>query len=282
MAAHPRVVMIDENMPFDPAMTEEVWEREVMRSIKGREATLTIDGAPAPAAFVIVTNHPFHYDLESTQTALAVLALGFKIPDFGHKVAFPGLIPAFKAKKKYQDLLNLIQTIMDHRIPTTFDGEVPEFAFGQAERRWKIGERYDLSNFPGVPEGAMGVLTTAVVLEGAKAVALSFHFEAENRSVILQEPMTDAELAAYRSHPETYFGVHREVGGGLKTPLDMFEWLHKNYSQTPRARLLEFLRSAPDFETLSSLPDDELLLVYCKRMTGGVMAHAAQTPPPAA
>ena len=281
-AAHPRVVMIDENMRFDPTMTEEVWEGEVMRSIKGREATLTIDGAPAPAAFVIVTNHPFHYDLESTQTALAVLALGFKIPDFGHKVAFPGLIPAFKAKKKYEDLLNLIQTIIKHRIPTTFDGEVPEFAFGQAERRWKIGERYDLSNFPGIPKGAMGMLTTAVVLEGAKAVALSFHFEAENRSVIFQEPMTDAELAAYRSHRETYFGVYREVGGGLKTPLDMFEWLHKNYSQTPRARLLEFLSSAPDFETLSQLPDDELLLVYCERMTGGVMARAVQTPPPAA
>jgi hypothetical protein len=85
-----------------------------------------------------------------------------------------------------------------------------------------------------MPKGIMGVLTTAVVLEGAKAVALSFYFEAENRSVIFQEPMTDAELAAYQSHPETYFGVHREVGGGLKTPLEMFEWLHKNYSQTPR------------------------------------------------
>jgi len=57
-AAHPRVVMIDENVPFAPAMTEQVWEREVMRSIKGKEVTLTIDGAPAPAAFVIVTNHP--------------------------------------------------------------------------------------------------------------------------------------------------------------------------------------------------------------------------------
>jgi len=211
-----------------------------------------------------------------------VLALGFKIHDFGHKVAFPGLIPAFKAKKKYDDLLTLIQTIMNHRIPTTFDGEVPEFAFGHAERRWKIGECYDLSIFPGIPKGAMGTLTTAVVLEGAKAMALSFHFEAENRSLIFQEPMTDAEIAAYRSHPETYFGVHREVGGSLKTPLEMFEWLHKNYSQTPRVRLLEFLRSAPDFETLSKLPDDELLLLYCERMTGGLMARAAHTPPPPA
>jgi hypothetical protein len=273
-AAHPRVVMIDVNVPFDPAMTEEVWERDVMRSIKGREAALTIDGNPAPPAFVIVTNHPFHYDLDSSRTALAVLAIGFKVPEFGHKVAFPGLIPAFKAKRKYQDLFDLIQTITKHRIPTTFDGEVPEFAFGQAERRWRIGERYDLSNFPDTPKGTFGALTTAIVLEGAKAAALSFRIEAGNRSVIFQEPMTDAELAAYRSHPETYFGVRQEVGGNLKTPLDMFEWLHKNHSQTPRARLLEFLKASPDFEALSKLPDDELLLVYCERMTGGVLARS--------
>ena len=87
--------------------------------------------------------------------------------------------------------------------------------------------------------------------------------------------MTDAELAAYRSHPETYFGVRQEVGGSLKTPLDMFEWLHKNHSQTPRAQLLEFFKASPDFEALSKLPDDELLLVYCERMTGGVLAKSS-------
>jgi hypothetical protein len=278
-AAHPRIVMIDVNVPYDPAMTEDVWLRELMRSIKGREATLTIDGQPAPPAFVIVTNHPFHYDLQSSETALAALAEGFKIPDFGRSVPFDGLIAAFKAKKKYQDLFNLVQTIGKHQIPTTFDGEVPEFAFGHAERRWKIGERYDLGNFPDMSKGASGVLTSAVVLEGSKAAALRFYIEEENRSVLFQEPMTDAELAAYRAHPETYFVVHRDVGGNLKTPLDMFEWLHKNYSKTSRAKLLEFLKDAPDIGELSKLPDAELLLVYCDRMTGGVLSKANNASP---
>lgn len=125
-----------------------------------------------------------------------------------------------------------------------------------------------------MPEGSLGVLTTAVVLEGAKMAALSFYLEAENRSIIFQEPMTDTELAAYRSHPETYFGVRQEVGGGLNTPLDMFEWLHRNYSKAPREILLEFLKAAPDIAELSKLPCDELLLVYCDRMTGGVLAQA--------
>ena len=212
-----------------------------------------------------------------------MLALGFKIPTSGTSSLFRGFIPTFKAKKKYEDLLTLIQIIMTHRIPITFDREVLEICLRlcrvPAENRRGL---LLLSNFPGTPKRAMGALTTAIVLEGAKTVALSFHFETENQNVIFQEPMTDAEFAAYRSHPETYFGVHREVGNGLKTPLEMFEWLHKNYSQTPRARLLEFLKSAPDFETLSKLPDDELLLLYCERMTGGVMMREAQTPLPAA
>jgi hypothetical protein len=81
------------------------------------------------------------------------------------------------------------------------------------------------------------VLTTAVVLEGSKAAAaFSLYIEEENRSVLVQEPMTDAELAAYRSHRETYLGMHRDVGGNLNTPLEMFEWLHKNYSKSPRSR----------------------------------------------
>lgn len=58
----------------------------------------------------------------------------------------------------------------------------------------------------------------------------------------------------------------------------MFEWLHKNYSKTPRAKLLEFLKGAPDISELSKLPNDELLLVYCDRITGGALANASSRP----
>ena len=57
-AAHPRIVMIDVNVPHDPARTAEVWVQELARGLKGREPTLTINGESAPSAFVVVTNHP--------------------------------------------------------------------------------------------------------------------------------------------------------------------------------------------------------------------------------
>ena len=176
-ATNPRIMMIDVDVPYDPARTEDVWLQDLMRSIKGREPILTIERQPGPPAPVVVTNHPFHYDLESSNFGIAVLTDGFKVSDFGPSAAFNGLIPAFKAKQKHQDLFRLVEAIGRFRIPTTFDGEVPEFVFGQAERQSKIGERYDLSNFPDMPEGSSGMLTTAVVLEGSKAAALSFYIE---------------------------------------------------------------------------------------------------------
>lgn len=267
-APHQRIVMIDVNVPHDPARTAEVWLQGVIRALKGREPTLTINGQPAPPAFVVVTNHPYHYDLDSTSTGLAVLADGFKIPDFGPDAAFTSLIEALKTKQKYDDIFKLVKAISDYRIPATFDGEVPEFAFGEAERKWKIGERYDLAE---IEAGAAGVLTTASVSETDKIVHLAFHTD-DGRSIIARAPMTDTELSAYHSHPETFFGVHLKVGGHVKSPLDLFEWLHENYLKTPRVKLLEFLKTSRDFAELSKLPDDELLLVYCDRMVGGTMA----------
>jgi hypothetical protein len=271
-AAHQRIVMIDVNVPDDPARTPEAFLAEVMRGLKGREAVLTINGQPAPPAFVVVTNHPYHYDLDGVSTSRAVLGAGFKIPDFGPEAEFTSLIEAFKAKQKYADVFKLVKAIGDYRIPVTFDGEVPEFAFGEAERKWTIGERYDLSE---MEPGAAGVLTSATVLETEKAAHLAFQLDG-GRSVIATAPMTDAELSAYRSHPETFFGVHRAVGGNLDTPFELFEWLHEGYRNTPREKLLEFFSSAPDLAHLSTLPDDELLLVCCERWVFGTVKTTRQ------
>lgn len=200
---HARIVMIDVNVPHDPARTADVWQREVLGGLKGREATLTVNGQPAPPAFVIVTNHPYHYDLESTGNHFAVLADGFKIPDFGANAEFSNLIDAFKAKQKHDDVFRLVKAIAGYHIPSTFDGEVPEFAFGEAERKWTIGQRYDAS---ATGAGLAGVLTTATVSEHDKVVHLAFHLD-DGRHVLTQAAMSDAELAAHRSSAGTFMSA---------------------------------------------------------------------------
>lgn len=270
-ANHPRIVLIDVNVPEGQANTEEAWLGKLVPALKSREATLKIKGGPAPPAFVIITNHPYHYDLDSTRTSRAAIADGFKIPDFGASAQFSSLIDAFRAMQKYSDLFRLLDAFRNYHIPSTFDGQIPDFAFGEAERRWVIGEQYDLS---GYEQGAVGILTTGVVLEGEKVAHLAFQLQ-DGRSVLMKTPLTDAELAAYRQHPETFFGVYLQVGKNTQDPLALFEFFYENYKNTPRERMLEFLKTTLDLDDLASLSDEDLLLVFCDRHVGAVL-HASK------
>lgn len=120
-ASHERIVFIDINVPQDKANTEEKWLAEVVPAVKNREPKMTIKKQPAPPAFVIVTNHPYHHDLDGLAAHCAAVALGFKIEDFGVTAKFEGCIPAFKAKHKYADLFCLMDAIRGYHVPTTFD-----------------------------------------------------------------------------------------------------------------------------------------------------------------
>lgn len=265
-ANHQRIVLIDINTPSE-ANTEEKWLGQLVPAIKNRESTLNINGEPAPPAFVIITNHPYHYDLEGTGTRQAALAEGFKIPDFGASAQFSGLIDAFKAREKYADIFHLLDAFGNYRVPSTFDGEIPEFAFGEIQRRWVIGKSYDLSEYE---QGAIGVLSSGFVSEDEKFAHL-VHSLQDGRNIIMKAPLSNEELSAYRQCPETFFGVHLSVQKPTKDSLDLFMFFHNSYKNTPREKMLEFLKSARDFDELSKLSNDELLLVFCDRHVNAVM-----------
>ena len=94
--------------------------------------------------------------------------------------------------------------------------------------------------------------------------------------------LTDAEISAYRHHPETFFGEYRRVTKNTNDPLSLFEFFHDSYKNTPRERLIELMKSAPDVDELTKLPNDELLLVFCDRNVGAAYAQAErrkQKPP---
>jgi hypothetical protein len=270
-AANQRIVMIDVNVPDNPSRSADVWLAEVMGALQRREPTLTVNGHPAPPAFVVVTNHPYHYDLEGPTRGMAVLAGGFKIPDFGLGGRLTTVREAFETKQKYADIFALVDAIRNYRIPSTFDGEVPEFAFSDAERRWKIGERYDL---PDAEPRAMGVLTTATVSTAEKVTYLAFQLD-DGRNIIMTAPMSDAEISAYTAHPDTFFGVVRPVGKRLENPLELFEWLYENYRNTPRETLLEHMASWPDVDDLRKLSDEDLLRAYVDRMVNATLARGS-------
>ena len=91
------------------------------------------------------------------------------------------------------------------------------------------------------------------------------------QSVIASTPLTEAEVAAHKRHPDTFFGIHQKVSGSAKTPLDWFDFFLDGYRETSRERLLELMAAAPDHEQLSQHSREDLLEIHAERCAFSVL-----------
>lgn len=267
-ANHPRIVFIEMNIP--DVQNQDAYSEEIIATIHDREesATFRPNGEEAPPAYVIVTNQPYHLLLNEEQILYSWLAVGFKTPDFGHNVMFPSLVEGFKSRQRHSGLLDLQKAFTNYSIPVTMDGEIPEFAFGEAERRFIIGERHRMD------DGRVGTLTSGIVIESEQAATLVYSME-DGTSAIYKGPLSDAELRAYRAHPETFFGQVQNVGKNITEPIEMFAWMYASYKDTPRQKILEWMAQAPDIDELSKLSDEDLRLIYIERCVYSMMQKKA-------
>lgn len=261
-AHHPRVIFIDMNVSADADF--KAFGDEALAAIRGREPKMTIQGEPAPPAHIYVTNQPYHLALDKTHLPRACLVAGFKIPDFGHGAKFQSYTEAHKARMKYAALNDVQKAMVTYSIPVTFDGEIPEFAFGQAERRFTIGERFEIA------DGVLVTLQSGIVVEPEQKAYLVVNDD-NGQSHIMTAELSDAEMAAYRAHPETFFGRVVPVSKNTEDPMDLYDFFINGYKETPREKLLEFMGSAPDIEELKKLPEDELRYAYAERLTHWAM-----------
>ena len=256
-AHHPRVIFIDMNVGVDADF--DAFRDGALAAIKSREHKLKIEGGPAPPAHVYVTNHPYHLALHETRLPRIYLAAGFKISDFGLGVKFRSYTEAYKAYLKYAALNDVQKAIVSYNIPVTFDGEIPEFAFGKAERRFTMGERFE------VADGVSATLESGVVAEPERRAYLVV--SDDNGKHIMTAELSDSEMEAYRSHPETFFGRTVQVSKNAEDPMDLYAFFLNGYKETSREKLLEFMHGAPDLEELKKLPEDELRYTYAERLT---------------
>jgi hypothetical protein len=143
-AHYTRVVFIDINVPDEASNKEEAsYLQEALDGLRRMETSLKIHGAPAPAAYVFVTNHPYQYSLESPNFRRSALAEGFKLPEFKIGATFSSIRNALTARERHFEMFKLMESLREHyEIPATFEGEIPEFAFGDSGTRLRIGQRY--------------------------------------------------------------------------------------------------------------------------------------------
>jgi hypothetical protein len=271
-ADHARVIFIDLSVPTNitTSSPRAIWLDSVLGELRSCENTLTVHRRPAPEAYVFVTNHPFLYNLDSYEFAPAVVLEGFKISDLKLGAAPLDLEQALGWRDKYVDMLDVIQAMKEYeQIPSTWDGGIPEFVYGQTKLpRLRIGGRYVIPDESGIE--VTGELEDGCILEDDKTAYGIYKLD-DGRKIIATCPVTEEELAVYRKYPDTFFGVERRTPRTEGDAIDMFDLCYSVYVRTPREKLLEFLRTHPHFEELQNLSQEELARIYCKGIVYSMM-----------
>lgn len=264
-ALYKRIVFIDVNVPEDADKAESLrWVQEAIATLRQKESSMTIKGLPAQEAYIFLTNHPYLYNLEKADFNRAVLAEGFKIPDFSIGAVFNSIREARESRDRHSDMFRLMDSIRVHyEIPATFDGEMPEFAFDEISDRLRIGQSSIVPDEDG--KETVGELEDAIVSENER-VAYCVYKVSDGRRIIVTSPLTAQELSAYRRHPETFFGVMRQSNRRTDDPLELYDMFHSSYRHTPKERLLEFMKDHPQYRQLTEKSQEELAVIYCESL----------------
>ena len=269
-AAHPRIVFIDINLPDDGSEADGPANMNLaIRKLRAFEGKL-INGQPLPPAYLIITNTPWQHHLDTTSFRSGIDIDGFQIPDFKANVPIPSLRTAIEARERHIEMHELMQSIKDHsNIPMTFDGEIPEFAFNEGVPRLLIGQYYLVKDEDGTEHP--GKLTTATVMEAEQKAYCSLTLD-NGKGIICAWPLSNLEMAAWRRHPDTFFGEVGQRTTKVNNPLELYDFIFKSYRETPKERLLEFMADAPNFTELAKLDQAKLASIYAERCVYGVLA----------
>jgi hypothetical protein len=106
-------------------------------------------------------------------------------------------------------------------------------------------------------------------------------------------PLSDEELAAYRRHPDTFFGVVKWGSRGPNNdPLEFYDHLLEIYMQAPKENLLGMMgvRGQEEFEKMSQAElagrfsehiASQVMSMSAARKAGAGVTDAGGQPPPA-
>ena len=274
-AEHARVVMIEINVP-EVVTSYEGWPAAAMAQIRHNERSDFPGGEKKPSAYVFVTNHAFHSNLTAPDSGMQLLATGFHIPGFGPDAPHSSYKGVLETRARHSEMFALMKSMQTHyEIPSTFDGEMPQLAFQDSGGvpRLQFGRTYLVPMEDGreVP----GRLYDAVVEEEQKQVVGCYELTT-GKTILARCPISDAELAAYRAYPDTFFGEVRQPPRHAKTLVDWCDFFYETYKNTSREKLLEWMAGTPDIERLRTLPQEDLAIIICERWAQGAMRSHGQ------
>ncbi len=268
-ANHKRLIFLDLNKPLHTKEAAEVAFDRAERIVDQSEG-LKINGMPAPAAYVCITNMNDQYALDTSTLATMISFRGFKIRDF-MGAEFPSLREAARARERHWPMFQLFKSMEEHReIPQTFGGELPSEVFvPNPLPRLQIGQFYAV---PG-PDGAGVNAKLMQATVGNDKAHCILHDPVTNRSWIGTFDMTSDELADYARHPDTYFGVYQRQTRRVETAMEIFDFMVDGYRDTPKERLIKLLPNYADQESLHAMSQKELVELLAEGHTMGAIAQ---------
>jgi SEC-C motif len=268
-ANYKRVVFLDLNKPLHTLEAANRAANRAEQIIKFSEQ-IEIDGAPAPPAYVCITNMSDQYALDTASPATMVSFRGFKIEDF-MGVEFLTIRDAVRARERHWPMFQLFKSIDGHReIPQTFDGELPsEMFFPNTLPRLQIGQFYRVPRPDGSEVDAK--LVNATVM-GAKAYCV-FNAPKSKSSWIGTFDMTPEEIADYEKCPDIYFGVYQKQSRHIHTAIELFDFFFESYRDTPKEQLIRLLSEVPMAENVDSLTQKDLVEILAERYAMGMIAN---------
>ena len=104
---HARVVLIEINIPdlldtsLDYKRNMTGWPGQALEQIRYQEKIPFSGGEEKPSAYVIVSNHAFHNNLDAPDVGYQAFATGFKIPDFGPDKPFKSYYALLQARERH-------------------------------------------------------------------------------------------------------------------------------------------------------------------------------------
>jgi hypothetical protein len=266
-AVHSRIVFAEINIPELPQDDQKLRSLDkILADVRKRESEFQTRDEPLPSAYVVVTNHPFLYFPDKPVKSWAV-AEGFRIPDFGWRANFQNLRQALAAREKHIEMFALMKSWDENReIPTTFDGQIPEFAFEEGPPRLLIGHDYNIPDNEG--RDVVGTLIQGMVSLSQK-LCFGVYRTKYGKDIIATCPLTDSELAAYQRHPDTFFGVPQRSPKEPRDAVDLYYLFYENCKSNTKEELLKLFDGSSDIDSLQQLSREELVQTYCERLTAG-------------
>lgn len=69
----------------------------------------------------------------------------------------------------------------------------------------------------------------------------------------------------------------RQQGRKIDDPLELYDLFYESYKKTPKEKLLDFMKNAPDIEELKKLNEEELRVRYCEGLVYSAMRDKIKT-----